>query len=167
MKIKDVVQRIGDRDFPYVLENSDIDEVIKVAIRFPHTRLVYVVDQHKILLGVITTGSLLRHLYPYHYKDKVHARDMLRNIAVDNASHLMSSGNVNALPEETVDVVLKRMASTGAKELAVVDSDGRILADITAVDLLKFNELKTAKEITEPDDSLEAEKQGGATDSGR
>jgi CBS domain-containing protein len=52
----------------------------------------------------------------------------------------MGSGNVNAMPEETVDIVLKRMASTGAKEIAVVDSDGRILADITAVDLLKYSE---------------------------
>jgi CBS domain-containing protein len=52
----------------------------------------------------------------------------------------MGSGNVNAMPEETVDTVLKRMASTGAKEIAVVDSDGRILADITAVDLLKYYE---------------------------
>ena len=135
------MQHIGDRDFPCVSKDSDINEVIRVAIRFPHTRLVYVIDEQKKLLGVITIGSLMRHLYPYHYKEKIHPRDMLRNIAVDNASHLMSRGNVNALPEETVDVVLKRMASTGAKEIAVVDSNGCILADITAVDLLKYYEL--------------------------
>jgi len=140
MNINEVMQHIGHRDFPYVLENSDISEVIRVAVRFPHTRLVYVIDEQKKLLGVITIGSLMRHLYPYHYKEKIHPRDILRNIAVDNASYLMSSGNVNALPEETVDVVLKRMASTGAKEIAVVDSEGRILTDITAVDLLKYNE---------------------------
>jgi len=33
------------------------------------------------------------------------------------------------------------MARTGAKEIAVVDSDDRILADITAIDLIKYNEL--------------------------
>ena len=141
MKIKEVMQHIGQRDFPCVSENSDINEVIKVAVRFPHARLVYVIDDQKILLGVITIGSLMRHLYPHHYKEKIHPRDILRNIVVDNASHLMGSGNVTALPEETVDVVLKRMASTGAKEIAVVDSNGCILADITAVDLLKYYEL--------------------------
>ena len=140
MKIKEVMQHIGHRDFPFVSENSDISEVIRVAVRFPHTRLVYVIDDQKILLGVITIGSLMRHLYPHHYKEKIHPRDILRNIVVDNASHLMGSGNVKAMPEETVDIVLKRMASTGAKEIAVVDSDGRILADITAVDLLKYSE---------------------------
>ena len=135
------MERIGDRDFPYVSENSDINEVIRVAARFPHTGLVYVIDKQKKLLGVITVGALMRHLYPYHYEDKIHPRDILRNISVENASHLMSSGNVSASPDETVEVILKRMASTGAKEIAVVDSDGRILADITAIDLLKYHEL--------------------------
>jgi len=137
MKIREILEHIGDRDFPYVSENSDINEVIRVAARFPHTGLVYVIDKQKKLLGVITVGSLMRHLYPYHYEDKIHPRDILRNISVEIASHLMSSGNVSASPDETVEVILKRMASTGAKEIAVVDSDGRILADITAIDLLK------------------------------
>lgn len=135
------MEHIGDRDFPYVSENSDINEVIRVAARFPHTGLVYVIDKQKKLLGVITVGALMRHLYPYHYEDKIHPRDILRTISVENASHLMSSGNVSASPDETVEVILKRMASTGAKEIAVVDSDGRILADITAIDLLKYHEL--------------------------
>ena len=135
------MQNIKDRELPCVSENSTIRETIQVAVRFPHTRLIYVVDDHKKLLGVITIGSLIRHLYPYHFEDKIHPRDILRNIIVEKASHLMSSGNVNASPDETVDVVLKRMARTGAKEVAVVDSKGRILADITAVDLLKYYEL--------------------------
>ena len=141
MKLRGILEHIGDRDFPYVSENSDINEVIRVAVRFPHTRLVYVIDKHKKLLGVVTVGSLMRYLYPYHYEDKIHPRDILRNISVEKASHLMSSGNVSASPDETVEVILKRMASTGAKEIAVVDSDGRILADITAIDLLKYHEL--------------------------
>lgn len=138
MKMKEVMQHLENRDLPCVSQNSDISEVIRVAVRFPHTRLVYVIDEQKKLLGVITIGALMRHLYPYHYKDKIHSRDILRNIIVEKASHLMSSGNVNASPDDTVDVVLKRMASTGAKEIAVVDSNGCILADITAVDLLKY-----------------------------
>ena len=139
MKIKDIMQDIREREFPCINENNDISEVIRVAVRFPHSRLVYVIDEQKKLLGVITIGSLMRHLYPHHYKEKIHPRDILRNIVVDNASHLMGSGNVSASPDETVEVILKRMASTGAKEIAVVDSDGRILADITAVDLLKYS----------------------------
>ena len=89
------MQHIDDRDLPCVAENSDIREVIRRAVDFPHTRLIYVIDDQKKLLGVITIGALMRHLYPYHYKDKIHPRDILRNIVVENASHLMSSGNIN------------------------------------------------------------------------
>jgi len=135
------MQNIKDRELPCVSEDCDIREVIRVAVRFPHTRLVYVIDEQKKLLGAITIGSLIRHLYPYHYEDKIHPRDILRNIIVEKASHLMSSGNIKASPDESVDVVLKRMATTGAKELAVVDNEGCILADITAVDILKYYEL--------------------------
>lgn len=140
MKIKQVMQYIGHRDFPCVLENNDISEVVRVAACFPHAQLVYVVDEQKKFLGVITVGSLMRHLYPHHYKEKIHSRDIFRNIVVNNASHLMSRGKVNALPEELVDMVLKRMARYGAKEIAVLDNEGRILAAITAIDLLKYNE---------------------------
>lgn len=138
MKIKEVMRHLKDREIPCVLEHSDIREVIRVAARFPHTRLVYVTDEGKKLLGVITIGSLLRHLYPYHYGEKIHSRDILRNIGVEKASQLMSRGNVNASPDESVDVVLRRMARSGAKEIAVVDGGGCILADITAVDLLQY-----------------------------
>jgi CBS domain-containing protein len=143
MQIKEIMQHIKDRGLPCVAADSDIREVIRVAVNFPHTRLVYVVDEQQKLLGVITIGSLIRYLYPYHYEDKVHSRDILRIITVKKASSLMGSKYINALPDETVDSVLKKMADTGAKEVAVVDSDGRILADITAVDLLKYYELQS------------------------
>lgn len=91
MKIKDIMLHIKDRELPCVSADRDIREVIRVAVRFPHTRLVYVVDDQKKLLGAITIGSLIRHLYPYHYEDKIHPRDILRNIIVEKASHLMSN----------------------------------------------------------------------------
>ena len=53
----------------------------------------------------------------------------------------MSSEHINALPDETIDVVLKRMANTGANEISILDSNGCLLTEITAVDLLKYYQL--------------------------
>ncbi len=142
MKIQDILRRITERELPCVKEDSDIREVIKVAVRSPHTRLVYVVNDQDKLLGVITIGSLMRHLYPYHYEATLHPRDILRNIAVEKATHLMTGGNVHASPDDTVEAVLQRMASTGAKEMAVLDNNGCMLADITVMDLLKHYQLE-------------------------
>ena len=140
MKIKEIMQHIRDRKIPCVNEQCDIRDVIKVAVQFPHSRLVYVVDHDNRLLGAVTLGSLLRYLYPYHYEDKIHSRDILRRLTVKKAADLMSHGNIKASPEESVDTILKRMAKTGVKELAVVDEEGHILADITVIDLLAHSE---------------------------
>lgn len=141
MKIKEVMQHIKDRELPCVSETSDLSDVVKVITCFPRTRLVYVIDDQKKLLGVITIDSLMRHLYPYHYEVTIHPRGILQNITAEKAIHIMSSENVNASPDETVTDILKRMASTGVKEIAVVDSNGCLLAEITAVDLLKYYQL--------------------------
>jgi len=146
MNIKEVMQHIEDRDLPCVSENSDLNDVIKVVVRFPHARCVYVLDEQKKLLGVITIDSLMRHLYPYHYEVKIHPRGILRNITAEKAVHIMSRENVNVSPDETVDDVLKRMASTGAKEISVIDSSGCLLAEITAGDLLKYYQLQGSVE---------------------
>jgi CBS domain-containing protein len=142
MEIQEVMQHIGKREVPCVPEHSDISEVIQVLVRFPHTRLVYVVDEEQRLRGTITVGSLLRHIFPYHYEARIHPRGILRNITAARAEHIMDRENVFALPDETVDMVLKRMARTGVKEMAVIDSNGAIIGDITAVDLLSYYQVK-------------------------
>ncbi len=63
MKIKEVMQHIKDRELPCVSETSDLSDVVKVVTCFPHTRLVYVIDDQKKLRGVITIDSLMHHLY--------------------------------------------------------------------------------------------------------
>lgn len=138
MEIKEVLSLIGKREIPCVPEKCEISEVISLLVRFPYARLVYVVNDEKRLLGNISVGSLLRHLFPYHYKARIHPGGILRSITAARAEHIMGRENVFALPDETVDEVLKRMARTGVKEMAVIDTNGMIIGDITAVDLLNF-----------------------------
>jgi len=138
MKIREIMHHTKDRGVPCVLGSSNVGEVIRVAVKFPHSRLVYVVDHTNRLLGVITIGSLMRHLYPYHYAEKIHPRNILRNIIVEKASHLMTSKKITASPEDSVDDTLKIMAKTGTKEIAVVDEEGHIVSDITVTDLLDY-----------------------------
>lgn len=142
MKIRDLMQRIERREIPAVFDDSTIEEVIERIVRFPHTRLVYVTDREQRLKGTITVGSLLRHLFPYHYEGKIHGRGILRYITAQKAADLMDTKNILAAPDEDVDGVLERMAKSGVKEMAIVDVNDRILADITAVDLLQYYHLE-------------------------
>lgn len=142
MKMREVMQRLEKREVPVVFDDSRIDQVIEKIVRFPHARLVYVTDHKQRLKGTITVGSLLRHLFPYHYEGKIHGRGILRNITAQKARDLMDTQNILAVPDEEADEVLERMAKSGVKEMAIVDDNCRILADITAVDLLRYYHLK-------------------------
>ena len=142
MKIHEVLARMEPRPVPCVHGTSKIEEVIKVIAQFPHTRLVYVVDDERKLVGSITVGSILRHIFPHHYEAKIHAHGMLRRITAETAEHIMDKKDVHTAPNERVVDVLTRMAETGLKEMAVLDETGRIVADITVADLLKHFHLK-------------------------
>ncbi|MEN8258748.1 MAG: CBS domain-containing protein [Thermodesulfobacteriota bacterium] len=142
MKIRDVLACIGPRDIPCIDYESHIDEVIGIMAHFPHTRLVYAVDADKRLRGTISVGSLLRHIYPHHYEGTIHAHGILGQITAETAQHLMDKKSIAAYPDEAVDEVLERMACARVKEMAVLDNEGRIMGDITAVDLLRYSYLE-------------------------
>jgi CBS domain-containing protein len=137
MKIKDVVAEIGQRGVPVCGLEDRIEDCVRVIVNHPHSNLIYVVDQGGRFLGTISMENLLRHLFPHHYEGKVHGRSILKRITAQKAEEIMDKKRIHALSEETVDTVLARMASTGINEMAVIDEEGRILADINAVDLLR------------------------------
>lgn len=137
MRISNLLDQMPARPLPQVPADSHIDQVIEVMAGLPHARLVYVVDDEGRLLGAISQGCLLRHLFPHHYEGKIHPMGMLRRITAETARHLMEKHTVHTNVQESVDDVLKYMARTGVKELAVLDDEGRIVADVTVTDLLK------------------------------
>ena len=50
----------------------------------------------------------------------------------------MECREIFARPQDSVEQVLARMAKTGVKEMAVLDHEGKIVDDITAIDLLRY-----------------------------
>ncbi len=137
MKIREVLDCIGPREIPIIDLNSHIDDVIRIMADFIHSRLVYVVDEEKRLKGTISVGTLLRHIYPHHYEGKIHPHGILERITAEAACHIMDKHSVSTTPDEIVDNVLKRMAHSGVKEIPVLDKEGRIIGDITAIDLMR------------------------------
>lgn len=137
MKIREILACIGPREIPTIGPDSQIDGVIRVLADFSHTRVVYVVNGQRRLVGTIAVGALLRQIYPHHYEGKIHALGILAHLTASKAGHLMVQP-VTAHPDETAEDVLRRMAASGVKEIAVVDESNTILGDITANDLLRY-----------------------------
>jgi CBS-domain-containing membrane protein len=138
MKISEVMESIGPREIPIIDWNSHIDDIIRVMAESIHTRLVYAVDEEKRLKGMISVGSLLRHIYPHHFEGKIHPHGILKRLTAETASHIMEKCSITTTPEESVDRVLRRMARSGAKEVPVLNKEGCIIGDITAIDLICY-----------------------------
>ncbi|MBE9547334.1 MAG: CBS domain-containing protein [Proteobacteria bacterium] len=138
MKIRELLRSIEKRAIPVVREDDSIDAVVEKVFEYPNTRLIYVVDDHGVLKGTISLGMLLRHIFPHAYEPKVHAQSFLAMITSEKAKHLMTKGLITADVEDNVEEVMKLMARAQVKEIAVVDKEKKVVADITMIDLLKL-----------------------------
>lgn len=137
-RVTEVVAFLKERKLPLIQEKANIEEVIDTMIRFQHSRLLYVVDDDKKLTGTISLGLLARHVFSRSHEPQIHPRFLINMITAETAKDIMQKNLVVTTEEEKVEVVLKRMIRTNAKEIPVLDKEKRVVADLTMVDLLKF-----------------------------
>lgn len=137
-RVTEVVAFLKERKLPLIQDKANIEEVIDTMIRFQHSRLLYVVDDDKKLTGTISLGMLVRHVFSTSHEPQIHPRFLINMITAETAKDIMQKNLVVTTEEEKVEVVLKRMIRTNAKEIPVLDKEKRVVADLTMVDLLKF-----------------------------
>jgi len=136
MKIKEITARLAGRSIPTVGEDSLIKDVIKTMSRFLHSHLVYVVNEREELTGTISLGSIIRQVLCHKYEPKVHPRALLGMVTHETAKDIMLKKPVVASEEDEVELIIKRMIDANVKEIAVINDEGKIIADVTMIDLL-------------------------------
>ena len=137
-KISDLSAFLKGRSLPIIHEKATIEEVVGAMVRFERSRLLYVVDDEGKLVGTISLGLLARHIFSPGHEPQIHARFLLSIITAEFAKDIMQKNLVVAAKEEEVGAVLQRMIRANVKEIPVVDSEKRVIADLTIVDLLRF-----------------------------
>lgn len=143
-KIEEVAANLRDRELPVIHENAEVKEIVEGMIKFGHSRILYVVDDERRLLGTISLGALVRHAFSRSHEPRIHPRRLMTAITVEHARHMMQKHPVFAKRGEEIKIVLQRMIKSNVKELAIIDDERRIVGDITMLDLLEF--LLTEKE---------------------
>lgn len=138
MKIKELFEIIEKRDLPLAGEDDSIREVLEKMLKHPHSRLIYVVDADERCQGVISLGTLIRHLFSSSFEPAVHARFVIPMITAETAKHIMDTGLIYAKEEEEVEAVIRKMVKAAIKEVPVLDEKNRIIGDITMLDLLRY-----------------------------
>lgn len=138
VKVREVIATFKGRELPLVREESSIKEVIDTMVRYKHTRVLYVVDEGARLLGTIALGPLVRHVFRRSHEPKVHPRHIMSMITTQMAKDIMQEKPIFAVEDDDVEVVLKRMIGKNVSEIAVLDNENRVVADVTMLDLLTF-----------------------------
>jgi len=130
--------------FRYVVvtESTPIREIIEDMIAGRDDRVVYVVDGNNRLEGIISLGDLVRH----YRADRIPRRGswfpsagMLRYLTAETAGDIMKKKFVSCRSGDDVEDVLSRMVSRDImiKVIPVLDEEGRIVAALDILDILK------------------------------
>jgi CBS domain-containing protein len=136
-KVSELVPLLKERRLPLIHEKATIKEVVDAMTSFEYSRLIYVVDDEGRLTGTISLGLLARHVFSPSHEPQIHPRHLIDMITVETAKDIMQKNTLVATEEEAVGSVLKRMIGANVKEIPVLDSEKRVVADITIVDLLR------------------------------
>ena len=129
---------MDERGLPIVDEQESIHGVLVKMLDYPHTRIVYVVDERETCTGVISLGTLIRYLFSRSFEPAVHARFIIPMLTAETAKEIMNKGVIYAAAEDDIEVVVKKMVKAGVKEIPILDRDRKVIADVTMLDLLRY-----------------------------
>ena len=137
IRIGEVIKGLEPRDFPVVPENASIEDVMSAIVNCRHSRMLNVVNDRQQLMGTISLDALIRHVFAQDHEPTIHARSLIGMLSRETAGDIMLEQPLYATTEEEIGVVTRRMLKANVKDIPVVDSDKRVIADITIVDLLQ------------------------------
>ncbi|MBW2123746.1 MAG: CBS domain-containing protein [Deltaproteobacteria bacterium] len=136
--IAELLETLKGREVPVLSQGSSLEEAIHMMARFPHSRLLYVVDGKGRLTGTVSLATLVRHVFFRSHEPQIHPRFLINAIVTEAVVDIMERHPISATGEEDVEAVLKRMIEKNVNEIAALDTEKRLIGDITMIDLLAF-----------------------------
>lgn len=134
--VAELIESTGQRQLAHISPKAGIKEIITAFAGAKHTRLAYVVDDEKRLSGVISLGNLTKHLLFHHCDKAIDNLHLISMATSETAADFIDQPVITARLSETIEPVLERMLSANIKEIPVVDDQGRLVGDLTLVDIL-------------------------------
>ncbi len=136
--VAELLAAIGKRQLGVVSPDAEVNEIISAFARAEHARLVYVVDNEKRLSGVISLGNLSKHLLFHHCSKAIDNLHLISMATSKTAADFIDRPMITAHISETIEPVLERMLAANIKEIPVLNELGRLVGDLTLVDILQL-----------------------------
>lgn len=117
------------------------------AYRSEGSRLVYVVDEHQKLLGVVSSYDMLRALLPFYLDSNLvkalpdddsilrQAFSSCKGVAV---TEIMTREFAAVGPDDSFLEAEALIAESGVNVLPVIDADGRLIGEVTRRTILNY-----------------------------
>ena len=134
--VAEILDTVGKRQLATVFPEAGFPEIIDAFARAEHARLVYVVEHDQQLIGVISLGHMAKHLLFHHCDKAVDNLHLISMATSETATDFIDRPVITAHLSETIEPVLERMLSANIKEIPVLDDQGRLIGDLTLVDIL-------------------------------
>ena len=137
-KISDLLEQLKQRKVPVVPKQATVSEIIDAFAASDHSRILYVLDDEGRFIGVLSLGSMIRHVFFHYHDPSIDSRSIISMVVSETAGDFMQREPMFAIHSEDVEDVLQRMIDHNIKEIPILDDEKRVVADITIVDLLKY-----------------------------
>lgn len=138
--VDDLLKYTGSRKLPVVEEKATIEQIVNRFVQSCHTRIVYVLDATEALLGIITLGDLVQHVFFHYHGRDVEPSHLVAMATRETASDFMRKELVAAKMEDNLEEVLKEMLERNVKEIPVIDDQQHLVGDVTLIDIMGYME---------------------------
>jgi CBS domain-containing protein len=137
--VQNLLTYIGERPWPSVQETTSIEDAVDALSASAYSHTIYVTDESKVLRGLITQETLVKHLFIHYHDEMLDTRALISQALSEQASDLMRNECLKASVNDDLDSILEEMISCKVDELPVIDGDGRLLGDITMKDIIRYH----------------------------
>ncbi|WP_415885915.1 CBS domain-containing protein [Neptuniibacter sp. QD29_5] len=136
MKTREVIKCFKEKSAPIVSETSTLSTVLETMYGFKHSGTVYVVNENKELTGTISLDMLVRQILSHTFEPRIHPRRLIAAVTYEVARDIMLKNPISTTEGEDAEVVLKKMIDANVKEIAILNTEGQVIGDLTLLDLL-------------------------------
>jgi CBS domain-containing protein len=142
--IREFLDSLASRaELPLVAMGASLEEVVQAMVKGHRRRIVYVVDAGGNFKGAITLNHLKDIIFRFFLDDRVSnavvvSERLTELFTSEKAEQVMTLDLPHCLTDETLAEALGRMMETDVTDMPVLDQEGRVVADLDILDLLKL-----------------------------
>ena len=135
--VRDIVAKHKRREIPATQGSTPIEQLAEAIEWFRHTRQLYVLDDEGRLLGNITLARLVMYTFEHSHETIISPRHIMDLLTCETAAELMTESTLTATMDDSLDDLLENMVDRNVEEVPVLDADGKVVSDLTMIDLLR------------------------------